>query len=667
MNKPQQEAVNAVLGPVITIAGPGSGKTTVITKRLCHMTDELGIEPTSILVITYTKAAAVEMRSRFLTVKNPVHEKVNFGTFHSIFFQILKRHYGYRSENIISSDMTYKIISQGLGSDALLLGGNTDFIRRISDEIAAYKGLEPDKRPQFKSEVLSSERFEEICRHYNSSLSELGLIDFEDMLRKTDELFESRPDILKAWQDKFKYILVDEFQDINPIQYRITKRLARPEGNLFVVGDDDQSIYAFRGSAPEIMQSFKKDFPEAREIHLDINYRSCPEILSAASNLISHNKKRFEKKLESARTDKIFAHPLTIKSFANNDAEYDDLAECIKKLVNEGQDISEIAILTRTNAQSGFVCGKLLAHNIPFSTKAGIPSIYDNRYVQPLTAYLRFLAGDDSRENFLKFMNRPVRYLERASLQNDRVDLDELMEYYEKSEKWYAVKNIQELKNNLRTLKRLDPSSAIHYIRKVMGYDDCIKEDLGLSADLADETLDILDEYEASALPHKTFLLFLSYMEEFRTKLKNALNNMPAKAVNLLTFHGCKGLEFDVVFMPDCIEGITPHKKSRTPDELEEERRMFYVAMTRARHMLILSSSKKRHGHDDLRVSRFISEIRRSQTPPGPGSRIFHAAFQAGTVIKREGDALTVKFDKLLVPKKISYTACMEKGLLEIL
>ena len=667
MNKNQIEAVNAVLGPVITVAGPGSGKTTVITRRLCKMTDELGIEPSSILVITYTKAAAVEMRSRFLTEKNPVHEKVNFGTFHSIFFQILKRHYGYTGENIVTQDVIYRIITQGLGNDAELLGGSFDFIREVSDEIATYKGLEEDKKQSFKSGLLSKERFLSLYLHYNSALSELGLIDFEDMLQKTDELLNNEPKILKAWQEKFKYILVDEFQDINPIQYRIVKRLARPEDNLFVVGDDDQSIYAFRGSAPEIMQSFIKDFPEAREIYLNVNYRSCEEILSAASNVISNNKKRYAKNLITAKKESRFSHPVRIKSFANNDAEYEDLADTVKKLINEGQDPAEIAILTRTNAQSGFVCSKLLTANIPFSTKAGIPSIYDNRYVQPLTAYIRFLAGDDSRENFLKFMNKPVRYIERASLQSEKVDLDELMEYYEKAEKWYAVKNVQELKNHLRTMSRLDPSAAIHYIRKVVGYDDYIKENLGLADDFADETLDILDEYEASAVPHRSFVAFLTYIEEFKEKLKKALKDTPAKAVNLLTFHGCKGLEFDVVFMPDCLEGITPHKKSHTPDELEEERRMFYVAMTRARDLLVLSSSKKRHGHDGQKTSRYISEIRRSQTPPEPGSRIFHAAFQSGTVIKREGDALTVKFDKLLVPKKISFETCMEKGLLEIL
>lgn len=665
MNQNQQKAVNAVNGPVICISGPGSGKTTVIVNRLRHMISDLGITPSSILVITFTKAAAIEMRTRFLSKPVPGSDKVNFGTFHSIFFHILKKKYSYGAGNIISADNSFKLMLSVLSGQNDYSLRDPEYVKKLLDEVARFKSLEIKDFFECKSELLSAQDFERVFNAYAAAMKEHDFIDFEDMLFETEKLLKSDPAALSFWQDKFRYILVDEFQDINPVQYRITRLLAAPQNNLFVVGDDDQSIYSFRGSAPQIMNSFVKDYPAAFRVYLDVNYRSRPEILAAATSLISHNKLRFKKELSCEKNSSGRQSPVGLFTCASSDIEYKNLAREISAEIKAGRDPKEIAVLTRTNLQSGYICAALLSLGIPFSTKAGIPSVYDNVNVRPLLAYLHFASGDSSRKNFLQFMNKPVRWIERASLENETVDVDELIAYYSAQDKWYVVKELEKLKNDLYMISKLDPQAAIHYLRNVTGYDSFIK-DSGYATDYIEETLDILDEFEASALGQKTHLAFFSYIEEYKEKLKKATEKAPADAVNILTFHGCKGLEFDSVYIPDCSEGLAPHRKAGKPDELEEERRMFYVAMTRAREKLTLSRSDKRHGKQ-MTPSRFIKELTLPALPaPEPGTRISHQSYGSGTVLKTDDDMVTVKFDRHPVPKKLSWKFCLEKGLAEV-
>lgn len=658
----QKEAVSSVRGPVMCIAGPGSGKTLTIVHRLINMIQQHNIEPTGILVVTFTRAAAVSMRKRFLQTVSGDEAKVNFGTFHSVFFQLLKRHMGYTSESIVKDETSFQIILSLLGNNDEVFSSNPDMIRSLLDEIAYVKSSRTPLSA-FRSSVTDKETFSRIYRGYNSSLEDLGLVDFEDMLNKTYELLTENPDILRFWQNKFRYILVDEFQDINTVQYEITKLLAAPENNLFAVGDDDQSIYAFRGSTSEIMQKFPSDFPGTRVIHLDTNYRCSGAILDAASKVIANNRNRFAKQLISYK-DK--GSKVIVKDFETDLKEHSYLAKLIAKELDEGAEPSEIAVLCRTNSQCGAIAAGLVDADIPFHIKGNIPTIYDNRYLVPVIACLRFLAGDFSRANFLQFCNKPVRYITRESLSEEDIDLDELYRYYEENEKHYVSKNIRQLIYDLQVMRNLEPYAAIRYIRRVVGYEEYLKTNLNLAGNRFEEILEYLDELEQDAASYRSFASFLDHISEYRKKLEELKEVQPVSAVSLTTYHGCKGLEYDLVYMPDCVEGITPHRLSVSPQEIEEERRMFYVAMTRARNKLYLSHSAKRHGRE-TKCSRFLSEMLSLGGKPEKGCRIYHEAYREGTVIAADGDMLTVKFDRLSVPKKLSCRVCMEKKLIHMI
>ena len=297
----QQQAIMHDTGPAMVLAGPGSGKTTVITQRIKYLIENRHVDPQHILVITFTRAAAQEMEGRFQKLcasPQPVH----FGTFHSIFFQILKLNYKYTSKNIISEReqmLTLRGYAEALKVD---MEYDADFFRQLLSEIAACKAREAaGGEESFPSELLDPAVFQQLFRGYRQSLRERRLIDFDDMLFETLQLFHSRPRELQVWQEKFRYILVDEFQDASPIQYEIVRLLAEPRRNLFIVGDDDQSIYGFRGARPELMLHFEKDYPGAKRILLSDNYRSHSEVVEIASRIISHNRARFPKQITAPK------------------------------------------------------------------------------------------------------------------------------------------------------------------------------------------------------------------------------------------------------------------------------------------------------------------------------------------------------------------------------
>ena len=680
MNNEQLKAVNTVNGPVMTIAGPGSGKTTVIVNRVLHMTRDLKIEPTSILVVTFTKAAALEMRKRYLALSGS-SEKVNFGTFHSIFFHILKQHYNYTNQNILSDSQSFQIVRALLDKRTEKLSGNNEFVLGILDEIGQAKA-KAYAELSFTSRLLPTKEFNDILRGYNNYLEELNLIDFEDMLTKTLDLLKGNEKERAYWQKKFAYILVDEFQDINAIQYEITRILAAPGNNLFVVGDDDQSIYAFRGASPAIMKHFPVDYPDTATIQLRINYRSTHDILKKAVSVIRNNRERYDKDLIAEKDGE---NSVVIRRFDDSNAEYRAIATAISEEIKGGRAPGQIAILFRTNRQADYICSKLLDLNLPFNLRGDLPTLFDNRFVTPLLAYLRFLNGEETVENFLKFMNKPVRYIERAAVSaattsgrgfvttkkaggytqnSNHLDFDKLLAYYNSGTKPYVTANVRELRHDMTKLRALAPDAAISYIRKHMGYDAYVRETLSFSKEACDEAMDLLADFEAYATEFKKFGDFLQYCEEYKLKMKQSSSIRKVSAINLMTYHGAKGLEFASVYLPDCEEGMTPHRKSVKPEDIEEERRMFYVAMTRAKDHLWISSSKKRLGHDDLPLSRFVNELRMPEALPKVGTRICHGVYKEGTVVKVKGDNLFVKFDNLALPKKLNYKYCVSHGLL---
>ena len=361
----QIEAIHHFEGPMMVLAGPGSGKTTVITHRVRCLIEEHGVNPSNILVITFTRSAAEEMKQRFWKLMETSskqaeenmqgrrsvecgsggHPPVNFGTFHAVFFNILRHAYRYDASCIIREEERTEILRKMIERLHLELEDEKEFISSILSEIGVVKG-EMMSLDYYYSKNCSEEIFRRIYQGYQSELERSGKIDFEDMLVMCYELFTQRKDILSAWQRKFQFILIDEFQDINRVQYEIVKMLALPQNNLFIVGDDDQSIYRFRGAKPEIMLGFGKDYPQCRQVLLGINYRSTSEIVDASERLISHNKTRFPKEIHANRGA---GHPVTTTGWLDAQAETRGIVREIQDYVRMGYQLSDIAVLYRTS------------------------------------------------------------------------------------------------------------------------------------------------------------------------------------------------------------------------------------------------------------------------------------------------------------------------------
>lgn len=602
-NKSQTSAIHHKDGAMLVLAGPGSGKTAVITQRTYNLIEEYNVDPSSILVITFTKAAAMEMKNRFLKMVGQDRTKVTFGTFHAIFFMVLKYAYNYSYENIATEEMKYQFMRDIISYYSLEYKDENEFISNIFGEISKIKNSRLSLE-HFYSSHCGEEVFRKIYRDYDRKLKTNRLIDFDDMLTYTYELFSERKDILSTWQKKYKYILIDEFQDINLIQYQIMQMLALPENNLFIVGDDDQSIYRFRGSKPEIMLNFEKDYPNCSKILLDTNYR-CPRyVVETSLNLISYNSERFAKNIVANKQDDTGVKYIT---FENRKDENLYLIKEIDNLVKAGSELSDIAILFRTNTQPRQLIEQLLEYNIPFKNRDRIPNIYEHWIARDLLTYLRIANGSRQRKDFLQIINRPKRYIGRDSICDNEVAFDEWIKLYDE-QPWIAER-IEKLEYDLKMIQKMSPYAAINYIRRGIGYDDFLKEYAEYRNINEEDLFDMIDEIQSGAKAHKTFELWLEHIEDYTKKMaiiakKKELN---PNSVTLATLHSSKGLEFDYVFIVDVNEGIMPYKKAILEKDIEEERRLFYVGMTRAKKALSIYSVKSIHDKNS-ELSRFINE-----------------------------------------------------------
>ena len=602
-NKGQLEAIGHFKGPALVLAGPGSGKTRVITYRTKYLIEQYGVDPSSILVITFTKAAAMEMKQRFLSMTERNYATVNFGTFHAVFFGILRHAYGYSADNIMKEEQKNRFFKEEISHMDLEIEDETEFIQNIIGEISRVKN---DRQNILEYEALScdTKSFRKLFQKYANLLRRQNLIDFDDMLVYTYELLSQRKDILKAWQNKFQYILIDETQDMNQLQYDIVKLLAAPRNNLFMVGDDDQSIYRFRGAKPEIMLGFEKDYPEAKHIVLDTNYRSRKQIVEAAMKVISHNEGRFAKEIKAARPE---GNPIITAVFDHQRDEYSCMIEKILYYHKQGGNYSDIAILCRTNRQPGAFAEKLMEYNIPFQMKDAIPNVYDHWIAKNIMTYLKLGKGSNKRSDLLQVLNKPLRYISRECLEDEIISWDVMLQYYE--EKPWMCDRIETLQHDLKMLKNMNLYGAIHYIRHVIGYEQYLR-DYALDHKLkVEELLDVLEEIQESAKEYETLEQWKMHIEEYGLNLEKQQRERENRdGVIICTMHSSKGLEFPIVFIPEANEGITPYQKAMLKEEIEEERRLFYVAMTRAKELLYIFSVKERF-HKPLEVSRFVDEF----------------------------------------------------------
>ena len=598
----QKKAIEHGASPLMVLAGPGSGKTFVITHRIKYLIEGSGINPAHILVVTFSRAAAKEMKDRFEKLQGKSH--VTFGTFHSVFFSILKTAYGFSAEQIASDELRYTLIKELIKKNEIVNEDINTLSGNLLNEIALIKQDNINIK-NYYSNSIASDTFKKLYKEYEAELEIRNKLDFEDMLSLTYELLSERKDILTAVQNRYQYILVDEFQDINFLQYNIIKLMAGKKQNITVVGDDDQSIYRFRGARPEIMLGFERDFRNVSKVFLDINFRSTIQIVDASTKLISFNSKRFPKTFKSNNGS---GAPVSVIEFKNPFAEVNSIIKDIKEYIKAEQDINNIAVLYRTNLSPRLLIERMMKNNIPFTIRDSIPNLFEHWVSKDIISYIKLAINLGNKNDLLRISNKPNRYISRDSLSSSKANIETLFDYYD--DKSYMIKRIIELREHLRTIKNLKPATALRYIRNVVGYDEYIEEYCDMNGIESDDCYTVLGDLENSASEFNTFSDWFVHMEEYKEELIEAgkKSNEDDIGVRLMTFHSSKGLEFDIVYIIDVNEGSVPYKKAKGADEIEEERRMFYVAMTRARHKLFICYCKENFGKS-IGKSDFIVEL----------------------------------------------------------
>ena len=618
LNESQNRAVNFFKGPCLVLAGPGSGKTFVITSRIKNLIDAYNVPPEKILVATFSRAAANEMKSRFENLCEKSYDvSPLFGTFHSIFFMILKASYNYDSKSIINDVKKYELLRSEVERLNIFYENENDFFQTLVNEISRIKN-NFENASTFCPAFVSSNDFIQIYNSYERALRELSLIDYDDMMNLCYHLLKDNPKILKHYQEQFAFILIDEFQDINPIQYEIMKMLAAPHNNIFIVGDDDQSIYGFRGASPLIMKQFAKDFPTLQYVQLDTNYRSSKQITDFALQVINENLSRFNKIIKNVNYGANAS--LQINKYENQEKEYQHIANEINVLLSNGSSPSEIAILIRSFHDLSLLTSILNQNNIPCISKNKSTNIFNSFIASDIISYLKIayalcgrLPGNLVKLNdFVSIMNKPSRYISRNSIcditintgnhncnntsgktnpirsANNQFDITKLFyslrNYYKNN--LHLLPNIIRFEKDLRFMGSLPLYAAVQYLISAVKYTDYLKEiSMKNGKDLKDY-LSILNEIKKSCEGFIDINKWLEYISE-RSNLK--CDESSASHVQILTLHASKGLEFETVFIPDVNEGIIPHVKCTSKEQLEEERRLLYVGITRAKTNLYLS------------------------------------------------------------------------------
>ena len=612
LNRGQDEVIKHGNGPCMVLAPPGSGKTLIVTERTRYLIEESGVRPDQILVITFTRYAAREMKERFERLTAGKNYPVTFGTFHSIFYGILKCAYGIGANNLMSEKESSVLLQEVLDQTDIEstpeVEDEEELVRELLREVGMVKnGLCHLK--DFHSKYLTQDEFAEVFRSYEHQKKELKKFDFDDMLVQCYALFRKKPEILQGWQKRFQYILIDEFQDINRVQYEVIRMLAAPRYNLFVVGDDDQSIYGFRGAKPELMLYMKQEFPSLRTISLTVNYRSTEFITGAAARVILHNDTRFYKRVQSFRGRGQNVH---VQEVLDEQEEAQYVTEEIQKKLDQGIKPGEIAVLFRAAVQARMISEILSEHRIPFEMRDYVTNFYRHFIVKDMMAYLQLAAGKRDRSLFLTICNRPLRYLARNSMENRQVNFEDLRKFY--CDKDWMLDIIDQFDVDVRMMKNMAPYAAIQYIRKKIGYDDFLKEYAEKHQISWKQLMDVMAELEERSKNFKSYdeweihiAKYTQELEEQQAKARKIKGERENK-VQLMTIHSAKGLEFEDVFVIHANEGEIPHQKAEKKDEIEEERRLFYVALTRAKNNLCISYITQKNGNS-IKPSRFVEEL----------------------------------------------------------
>ncbi len=604
LSEAQKKAVMHKDGPAMIVAGPGSGKTTVITERTRYLIEQHGISPAHILVVTFTRAAADEMRERFLKLTDQERTRVRFGTFHSVFFEILKHAYHFTAANIAGEEKKYEFLKEITGKMDLEIEDEADFLKGICQEISLVK-TEQIPLEHYYSHEASAHIFREIYQKYEERMVRDQLLDYDDIMVYTWELLSQRKDILSGWQKRYQYILIDEFQDINQLQYQIVRLLAKPSNNLFIVGDDDQSIYRFRGARPELMLNFPKEYPQAIKIILDLNFRCPPAVVRTGARIIGRNRIRFDKMIRGVKEK---GEPIEFGSFQNPVQESLAVIGKVQGYRKQGYRLSDMAVLFRNNTDARTISQKLMEYNVPFQMRDALPNLYEHWIARNMIQYLKASVGNRERSVILPIINRPKRYVGRECLDRPVVDFERLRMYYE--DKYWMIEKIDRFEQDLHRLSKMDPYTAINYIRHGIGYEGYLEEYARYRKMDPEDLYEVLDQIQESAGGCKTHEEWFARIEEYSKLLEEQKKNkiMAEDAMTLTTLHSAKGLEYPIVFLIDVNEGVIPYKKAVLEADVEEERRMFYVGVTRAKERLHIYHVKEKYGKG-MKPSPFLTGL----------------------------------------------------------
>lgn len=672
LNPQQKEAVNHIEGPLLVLAGAGSGKTRVVTERIAHLI-ELGTPASEILAVTFTNKAAEEMKRRVQSLTNA---KIMCVTFHSLGARILREKIGalgYENEfTIYDEDDTHKIIKECLL--AFQIKPEKATIRSYKSAISSFKNdlLEPF---QVKPETDEDKKIIQVYELYQTKLRNYNALDFDDLLFLTVKLLKEHESVKEELQRRWQFFLVDEYQDTNTAQYILTKTLSDKSKNLFVVGDPDQSIYSWRGAQYQNILNFDKDFPNAKVINLEQNYRSSNIILKAANAVIQNNEMRYEKNLWSAHGE---GEKIQLRAFGDDKEEAKYIVSKIRYHHKQSIPLDQMVIFYRTNAQSRSFEDQLLSENIPYVVIGGL-SFYQRKEIKDLLALLKMIYSNNDYVSFMRTINMPKRGLGQKTLEK----IHHSASLAQKPIFSFCVEITQDPQNKLLSARQ--KTGLKDYIDKIlhlrvqkascsvsdlvestlldMGYLDYLKED----PDTYEDRKENIDQLIAKAKEFNTSSLEM-FLEEISLK-SSAEHDKFTPSVHLMTIHHGKGLEFPIVFISGLEEDLFPHVRSKTdPETLEEERRLFYVGLTRAKTHLYLSLCQSRYlfgTYKWMTPSRFIREIPSEYleeeasifVPDIPskedflsGDRVVHKDFGIGTIQKGYetslGKTYDVVFDK---------------------
>ena len=606
-NKSQIQAISHMDGPAMVLAGPGSGKTTVITHRIKNLIEKAEVRPENILVVTFTKAAAISMQKRFSTLMNGGKgQLVTFGTFHSVFYKILRKSRRYEATEILSERQKTDYIREIIGRYGISSNDISELSQNIINDIGNIKGNMLNAQ-EYEPSCCKKEDFIKVYNAYNLQLKKDGKMDFDDILRECYLLLCENHTILEQWRELYKYILIDEFQDINRIQMNIIELLASPLNNIFVVGDDDQSIYGFRGARPEIMIEFKDYYPEAELIVLDVNYRSTQSIINVAGRVIENNKTRLDK-CAHANNNKDFQPD--IRKFRNQVEELKFVVSKIKEYENQGISLSEMAILVRNNSQIQEISSFLKNRKIEAESGKHRSNIYNGMVAKDILSYVRGALKFDGtyfNEDLIYVLNKPQRYISRQVVLSVNMNISAVRRIYSKN-------NIDSFLFHIEMIRKLPPQAALSYIRKGAGYEEylrlyAIENNIPMSG--------LLKQLEQLVQECSKFNTLEQWINSIDSAQNSEGQNFGKKSsgeggtnnrINIMTMHSSKGLEFKAVFIVDANQGIIPTSKALRERDFEEERRLFYVAMTRAIDYLNIYAVEERLGCP-IEVSMFVEEM----------------------------------------------------------